>query len=108
MLPLQQKLKFDLANTNPQCGDKPSSFEYNEHDLVVDESVPIRHDMSVGGYSQPQSRGFRAHYRALGLVGYGSENGGLLFGSSDFSPRGHISIMTGQGPAGGKLTVAES
>ncbi|XP_042280300.1 uncharacterized protein LOC122986677 [Thunnus albacares] len=93
----------DPVNRDPQGRNKPLSFVYNEHDLVVDESVPNRHGMSLSALTLPQSRGHGAYQRGPGLTGYGLGRKIPFFGSSRFSNKGHVSAVTSQGPAVGRL-----
>ncbi|XP_029928451.1 uncharacterized protein LOC115373942 isoform X2 [Myripristis murdjan] len=93
----------DLVNRDPQGHNEPFSFVYSEHDLVVDESVPMPHDVSLSGFSQPQSRGHSAYQRGLGLTGYGlKKREGPVLRSSHFTQKGHASTMSSLVPAGGR------
>ncbi|XP_042346673.1 uncharacterized protein LOC121946243 [Plectropomus leopardus] len=80
----------DLVNWDPQGRNKPHSFVYNEHDLVVDESVPNRHGMSLSGLPLPRSRG---HHR--GPTGYSLGRDVAVVGSSGITDRDHVTAMTG-------------
>nr|XP_046256756.1 uncharacterized protein LOC124065413 [Scatophagus argus] len=86
----------DLVNWNPQGRNKPLSFVHNEHDLVVDESVPNRRGVSLSGLPLPQSKGHGIYQR--GLSGYGLGNGVPVLGSSGFTSKDSVGAMTGRGP----------
>ncbi|XP_054478191.1 uncharacterized protein LOC129110067 [Anoplopoma fimbria] len=86
----------DLVNWDPQGRNKPTRFVYNEHDLVVDESVPNRRDMSVSGLRMPQGRGHGAY--PSGLTGYGRLREVPVLRSSGITNR----AMTSQNPADGR------
>lgn len=92
----------DPVNRDPQGHNKPLSFVYNEHDLVVDESVPNRHGMSLSGLNLPQSRGHGTYQRGPGLTGYGMVREDPLLGSSRFTNRGRGSGLTSHGSAVGR------
>lgn len=91
----------DLVNWDPRGRNKPLSFVYNEHDLVVDESVPNRRGMSLSGLPLPQSRGHGSYHR--GLTGYGLGREVPVLGSSRFTNKDHVRAMTSRGPAVGRL-----
>lgn len=93
----------DPVNRDPQGRNKPLSFVYNKHDLVVDESVPNRNGMSLSGLPLPQSRGHGAYSRVPGLTGYGLGREVPVLASFRFNNRGHVSALTSQGPAVGRL-----
>ncbi|XP_040900915.1 uncharacterized protein LOC121186292 [Toxotes jaculatrix] len=90
----------DLVKWDPQGRRKPLSFVYNKHDLVVDESVPNRHGMSLSGLPLPQSRG-RGTYQK-GLAGFGLEGAVPVLASSRFPKKGHVRTMTSQSPVFGR------
>ncbi|XP_044064402.1 uncharacterized protein LOC122881827 [Siniperca chuatsi] len=88
----------DLVNWDPQGRNKPLSFVYNAHDLVV-ESVPDRRPSS--GLPLPQSWGHGTYQR--GLTGYGLGREVPVLGSSRFTSKDPVRAMTRQGPAVGRL-----
>lgn len=91
----------DLVNWDPQGRNKALSFVYNEHDLVVDESVPNRRGVALTRLRLPQSRGHGPYQR--GLTGYGLQRKVPVLGSSGFTHKPHVRVMTGRGPAVGTL-----
>lgn len=86
---------------DPQGRNKPLSFVYNEHDLVVDESVPNRRGVSLSGLSRPQSRGHAAYLR--GLAGQGPGRKVPALRSSGFTSKDHVRAMMSQRPAVSRL-----
>ncbi|CAK6964356.1 uncharacterized protein LOC121905832 [Scomber scombrus] len=92
----------DPVNRDPQGRNKPLSFVYNKHDLVVDGSVPNRHGMSLSGFNLPQSRGHGTYQRGPGLTGYGPGREVPRLGSSRFTNRDHVSALTSHGSAVGR------
>lgn len=85
----------DLVNWDPQGRNKPLSFVYNEHDLVVDESVPNRRGMSLSGLPLPQSRGHGTYRR--GVSGYGLGREVPVLGLSRFANKDRVRAMTSRG-----------
>ncbi|XP_034553844.1 uncharacterized protein LOC117822969 [Notolabrus celidotus] len=88
----------DLVQLNPHSHNKPPTFVQNEHDLVVDESVPNRRGVSLSGPPLLQSRG-----RATNQRGYGLRRGAPMLGSAGFANKEHGREMSSQGPVGRKL-----
>ncbi|CAJ1062716.1 uncharacterized protein LOC117822969 [Xyrichtys novacula] len=88
----------DLVHLNPQSHNKPPSFVRDRHDLVVDESVPNRHGVSLSGPPLPQSRGHATYQR-----GYGPVRGAPVLGSAGFTNREHSGEMSSRAPVGRKL-----
>lgn len=86
----------DLVSWDPQGRNKPLSFVYNEHDLVVDESVPNRRGVSLNGLPLPQSRGHGTYQR--GPTGYGLGREVPVLSSSGFTNKAHVRAMMSQGP----------
>ena len=66
--PAEARGQPDLVNRDPQGRSEPLSFVYNEHDLVVDESVPNRRGMSLSGLPMPRSGGHGTSRRDLAGV----------------------------------------
>lgn len=95
LTPAEAPGRSDLVNWDPQGRKKPLSFVYNEHDLVVDESVLNRHGMSLSGLPLPLSWGHGTYRRDL----TGLEREVPVLGSSGFTDRNHVRAMTGRGPA---------
>ncbi|XP_023131778.1 uncharacterized protein LOC111572360 [Amphiprion ocellaris] len=89
----------DLVNWDPRGHSKSHSFVYNEHDLVVDESAPNRHGMSLSELPLPKTMGHVAYQR--GLTGYGLGREVPVLGSSRFIKKGHTRARMSQGPVFG-------
>ncbi|XP_045899815.1 uncharacterized protein LOC123967684 [Micropterus dolomieu] len=92
----------DSMNWYPQGRNKLHSFAYNDHDLVVDESVPNGRGMSLSRFYLPQSQVHSTYQR--GLAGYGLGRAVPVLDLYLFTNNGHARAMTSQGAAVGKLT----
>ncbi|XP_039974139.1 uncharacterized protein LOC120784410 [Xiphias gladius] len=90
----------DFVNWDPQGQSKPLSFVYNKHDLVVDDTVPNRHGMSLSGLTLPQSRGHGPYQRDITGFGLGRE--GPVLASFRFPNKGHVRAMTSAGSVFGR------
>lgn len=87
----------NAVSWDPQGHNKPLSFVYSEHDLVVEEAVPNRRDMFASRPSLPQSRGRGAYRR--GSTGYGLGRKEPVLSSSSLPDKDHVRGMMSGRPA---------
>lgn len=85
----------DLVSWDFQGCSKPLSFVHSEHDLVVDESVPNRHGISLNGLPLPWSWGHSTYQG--GLTGYGLGRRVPVLSSSGFIHKDRIRTMMSRG-----------